>query len=71
MKSACVMIQANLVPYLMYETQSWIGVTKGQIDKMELIFKKSIQKVISLPKSTNYEALLHEVGNILIEQWMP
>ena len=65
-----VMIQAKLLPYLLYGTVSWLGMTKDQMNRMEAIFKKSIQKIISLPKSTSYEALLHEVSNIHIEQWI-
>ena len=49
-------------------TQSWLGMTKEQMDKMELIFKKNIQKIISLRKPTNYKVLLHKVSNIHIEQ---
>ena len=64
------MIQAKLVPYLLYGTQSWLGMTKEQTEKMEIIFKKSIQKIIFLSKSTSYEALLHEVSNIHTEQWI-
>ena len=37
LKTHFVMIQVKLVPYLLGGTQSWLGVTKGEIDNITLI----------------------------------
>ena len=70
LKSACVMIQAKLVPTLLYGCQAWLNMDKGQVEKMEKIFRKSILKTLSLPKSTNYESVLNEINNIHMAQWI-
>ena len=70
LKSACVMIQAKLVPTLLYGCQAWLNLDKGQVEKMEKIFRKTILKILSLPKSTNYESVLNEINNIHMAQWI-
>ena len=70
LKAACLMVQARGVPILTYGTEAWLNVSKEQYGGMEAIFKKLLTKVLSLPKSTTYEALLHEAGNFHIEMWM-
>ena len=70
LKSACVMLQAKLIPTILYGCQAWLYINKGQIEKLEKIFKNAITKSLSLPKSTNYEVLLNEIGYIHIEQWL-
>ena len=37
---------------------------------METILRDSIERIISLPKSTNYEALILEMANYHIKAWM-
>ena len=44
--------------------------TDKQVKVMEDILKEAICTILSLPKQTNYEALLYEVGNFHIQQWM-
>ena len=70
MKSACLLIQAQCVPILLYSCEAWLNVSDEQYQMMEDIFRKTILKIVSLPKSSNYEAVLHEIGNFHIEQWM-
>ena len=70
LKAASLLIQAQLIPKLLYGTEAWVKVTKGQYKNMEDILRDSICTIISLPKTTNYEAMLAEVSNFHVEQWM-
>ena len=69
-KSASVMIQAKLVPMALYGAESWLNIDKDQIQELEGMMAMAIRKVLSLPKSTNYEAMLHEIQGIHMEQWV-
>ena len=57
------MIQAQIMPMLLYSTEAWLNMTDKQVKVMEDILKEAICTILSLPKQTNYEALLYEVGN--------
>ena len=70
LKAASLMIQAQIMPMLLYSTEAWLNMTDKQVKVMEDILKEAICTILSLPKQTNYEALLYEVGNFHIQQWM-
>ena len=69
-KTAALMIQAKILPALLYDTESWINPTKENYEEMENILKSAIIRILSLPPSTNYESMLWEMGNYHVEQWM-
>ena len=47
--------------------QSWLNIDKDQIHELEMMMAMAIRKVLSLPKSTNYKAMLHETHCIHME----
>ena len=49
MKSACLLIQAQFVPILLYSYEAWLNVMEDQYQVMEDIFKKNIPQILSLP----------------------
>ena len=69
LKAQAVMIMSKAVPVALYGTQCWLNLTKVQYKKMEMGFKKCIETVLSLPGST-YSALLFEISNFHMEDWI-
>ena len=65
-----LLIQGQLIPILLYSTEAWLNVTKEEYRAMEDILKQCIRSTMSLPKSSNMEALLLEIGNYHAEAWM-
>ena len=53
LKTAALMIQAQIIPQLLYSTESWLFLTKEEIKEKESIFKTAIIRILSLPGSTN------------------
>ena len=45
----------------------WCSLDKDQIHELEMMMAMAIRKVLSLPKSTNYKAMLHEIHCIHME----
>ena len=70
LKAACLMIQGQVVPILLYGVECWLGITEAQYKKMEDIFRSVICSILSMPKTTPYEALLHEVGQYPMRNWI-
>ena len=70
LKTAALMIQSQILPKLLYSTVAWINISKEQYKAMEEIFKESIIRILSLPDKTPYDALLLEIGNYHIENWI-
>ena len=70
LKAAATQIQAEVIPVLLYGCEAWLRVSKAQYKAMEDILKEAIVRILSLPGTTTYEALLLEVSNFHIEQWM-
>ena len=70
LKAACMLVQSQLIPVLLYGTESWLHMTKDQYSKMENIMKSAITTILSLPKSTPYESLLYETSQYFIENWL-
>ena len=64
------MIQSQILPKLLYSTPAWINMNKEQYKAMEDIFKEAIVRILSLPDKTPYDALLLEIGNYHIENWL-
>ena len=54
----------------LYGAESWLNIDKDQIQEVEMMMAMAIRKVVSFPKSTNYEAMLHEIQGIHMEQWV-
>ena len=64
-----LLIMAQISPICLYGMQAWMRVTDAQYSKLEAGFKKAILTVLSVPKCTNYEALLRQINNIHIRQF--
>ena len=70
LKTAALMIQSQILPKLLYSTIAWINMNKDQYKAMEDILKESIVRILSLPDKTPYDALLLEIGNYHVENWL-
>ena len=70
LKAASLMIQGQVVPILLYGVECWLGMKQNHYKMMEDIFRSAICSILSLPKTTPYEALLHEVGQYPMENWI-
>ena len=62
LKCAALLIQAIVIPVITYSCQAWIKISRKQYDKLEGIFRDTIAEIIGLPKTSNHEVLIHEVG---------
>ena len=65
-----MLLQAQILPKLIYSTPAWINMSKEQYKAMEDIFKEAIIRILSLPDKTPYDALLLEIGNYHVENWI-
>ena len=65
-----LLIQSQIVPIITYGCEAWINLTEEDYKEAENIFKQAICNTMSLPMSTNHEALLYEVGNVHMEAWL-
>ena len=70
LRASAVLIQSKVIPILTYGTESWLHVTSDQYKAMEEIMATAMTRILSLPSSTVYDALLLEVSNYHIEVWM-
>ena len=70
LKASALLVQAKILPILTYGTEAWLNVSKDQYAAMETILCDTIVRIISLPKTTNYEALLLEMANYHVEAWI-
>ena len=70
MKAACLLLQSQILPILLYGVECWLGITEEQYKKMEDILRTAICMLLSLPKNTPYEALLNEAGQFPMRQWI-
>ena len=70
LKTVALLIQAQIIPALLYDTESWLFPTKDNYKDMEDILKGAMLKIMSLPPSTNYESMLWEIGNFHMQQWI-
>ena len=70
LKAASLMIQGQIVPILLYGVECWLGMKEEHYRMMEDIFKSAIGQILSLPRTTPYEALLHEVGQYPMKNWI-
>ena len=50
LKAASLMIQAQIMPMLLYSTEAWLNMTDKQVKVMEDILKEAICTILSLPK---------------------
>ena len=61
-KSAVTLFRATIIPTLLYSCESWYGLTKKTLKYIEKTYKKMIYSLLDIPVSTNYLAVLHELG---------
>ena len=61
-QSAVTLFRASIIPTLLYSCESWYGMTKKMITHIERTYKKMIYSLLDIPVSTNYFAVLHELG---------
>ena len=62
LRSASALFKAIIVPTIMYSSECWYGMTKGMIKEMEVKYHKMMCKLIDVPVSASYSALLSELG---------
>ena len=70
LKASALLLQSKIVPILTYATESWLRISQTQYRAMEEIMAESITRIISLPSSTPYDALLLEMSNYHVEVWL-
>ena len=70
LKASALLLQSKVVPILTYATESWLRISQPQYRAMEEIMAESITRIISLPSSTPYDALLLEMSNYHVEVWI-
>ena len=62
------MYEACIIPSLLYNMESWTKQSKKEIKQLEQIQASTLYKILELPKSTPYIALLGELGIWGIEE---
>ena len=70
LKASALLLQSKVVPILTYATEAWLRISQSQYRAMEDIMAESITRIISLPSSTPYDALLLEMSNYHVEVWI-
>ena len=70
LKASALLIQSKIIPILTYGCEAWLNVSEDQYKAMEEIMREAIVRILSLPSSTNYDAMLMEVSNFHIEVWL-
>ena len=59
-----LLAQSQIVPICIYATQAWINIEEDQYKALEDSFRDSLTTIMSVPKQTNYAALL-KVNNLI------
>ena len=70
LKASALLIQSKIIPILTYGCEAWLNVTETQYKAMENIMCEAIVRILSLPPTTVYDAMLMEVSNFHIEVWL-
>ena len=70
LKASALLIQSKIIPILTYGCEAWLNVTETQYKAMENIMGEAIVRILSLPPTTVYDAMLMEVSNFHIEVWL-
>ena len=70
LQASSIMLKSRIVPILTYGTECWLNVSQAQYQEMEKLMAVAISRVLSIPKNSNYEAMLLETSNFHLEQWM-
>ena len=65
-----LMAVSQAVPVALYGTQAWIDIKPEQYKAMEDAFKGALATILSVPKTTNYEAMLKACNLIHLEQFL-
>ena len=55
-------IEAILIPKILYGCETWTNITKQQIDKLEKIQKDALQRIFTIPHRTSRFGLYFECG---------
>ena len=59
-----LLAHSQIVPICIYSTQAWINIEEDQYKSLEDSFRDSLATIMSVPKQTNYAALL-KVNNLI------
>ena len=70
LKASALLIQSKIIPILTYGCEAWLNVSEAQYKAMESIMSEAIVRILSLPPTTVYDAMLMEVSNFHIEVWL-
>ena len=65
-----LLAQSQVVPVCLYATSSWIGIEDSQYKELEDAFRDCLAIIMSVPKTTNYSALLKVNGLIHMEMFI-
>ena len=65
-----LLAQSQIYPLCLYGTQSWIQIEADQYKSLEDAFRSSLTTIMSVPKQTNYAALLKVNGLIHVEAFL-
>ena len=66
-RAACVLLQATLPPILSYSAETWAGIPKRLIEKLEKAQKDMVYSTLGLPDRTKYSAVLLETGLLRVK----
>lgn len=61
-RSAATMFRAIVVPTLLYSSECWFGINKTMMKEIETKYHKILCKMLDIPVSARYSALLSELG---------
>ena len=64
-----LLIMSQITPICMYSMPAWLRVSEKHYEDLETGFKRAIETILSVPRSTNYEALLRQISNFHIRQF--
>jgi hypothetical protein len=66
--AAIKLYEATVVPALLFNSESWIGITEAQINELQGFQDKFLRKLLHLPNSTP-KAILHLDGEMELMKW--
>jgi hypothetical protein len=66
--AAIKLYKATVVPALLFNCESWIGITDAQITELQGFQDKFLRKLLHLPNSTP-KAILHWDGEMELMKW--
>jgi hypothetical protein len=66
--AAIKLYEATVVPALLFNSESWIGITEAQINELQGFQDKFLRKLLHLPNSTP-KTILHWDGEMELMKW--